>query len=115
MANQHYQSGRAFEYQVKHDLERRGYYCVRAAGSHSKVDVVAVKGSICLFLQCKTDGAISLAEWDTLYSICACPSFLPIVAVKDPKLSYRLITGRRTHHKREWTLFDPGDDGTIGR
>ena len=106
-----YEKGRAFEYRVKHDLEKRGYYCVRAAGSHSKVDVVAVKGDICLFCQCKTDGAITPDEWNTLYSICACPSFLPIVATKNgTHLEYKLITKPRGRGRREWESFDPGEE-----
>ena len=107
-----YERGRNFEWRIKADLERRGYYCVRAAGSHSKVDVVAVKGAICLFIQCKTDGKIQPAEWDTLCSICGAPTFLPIVAKKDQHghLQYMLITGRRTTRKRQWESFDPGTD-----
>ena len=111
MTNKHYLSGRAFEYRVKHDLESRGYYCVRAAGSHSKVDVVAVKGSICLFIQAKTDGNITPAEWNTLHDLCACPTFLPIVATKNgTHLEYKLITKRRGRGRREWDVFDPGED-----
>ena len=111
MPNQRYQVGRAFEYRVKHDLESRGYYCVRAAGSHSKVDVVAVKHSIALFVQCKTNGAITPVEWNTLLDLCACPTFLPIVASKNgTHLEYKLITKRRGRGRREWDSFDPGED-----
>lgn len=111
-----YETGRRFEYQVKHDLEERGYYCVRAAGSHSKVDVVAVKGSICLFVQCKTDGAITPAEWNTLMRICACATFLPIVATKGKGgPAYKLLLEERGGHRgrRQWEPFDPGEgDGS---
>jgi len=105
-----YETGRRFEYRVYHDLKGRGYYCARAAGSHSKIDVLAVKGKVCLLIQCKTDGAISPAEWNTLHDLCRPPHTLPIVALKDDgKLAYRLITARRTHRKREWEPFDPGE------
>ena len=109
-----YETGRRFEYLVHHNLTKRGYYCARAAGSHSKIDVLAVKGNVCLLIQCKTDGAISPAEWNTLYDLCRPPHTLPIVALKDDgKLAYRLITARRSHRRREWEPFDPGekDDG----
>ncbi len=115
MANRRYQSGREFEYRVKHDLEKRGYYCIRAAGSHSKVDLVAVKGAVCLFVQCKTDGRISAEEWDKLYAIRRAPAFLPLVARKDDRgrVEYMLIEAPRTSQRREWQPFDPGEDGVV--
>ena len=111
MANQHYMSGRRFEYKVYHDLTGRGYYCVRAAGSHSKIDILAVKGDVCLLIQCKANGAISPAEWNTLFDLCRGPTILPIVARKgNGKPEYMLITKRRGRGRREWEPFDPGED-----
>ncbi|MDD3984058.1 MAG: hypothetical protein PHU54_09000 [Candidatus Omnitrophica bacterium] len=106
----HYEAGRRFEYAVMHDLKERGYYCVRAAGSHSKIDVFAVKGDIALLIQCKANGVITPTEWDTLFDLCRAPNFLPIVASKDGgKPAYRLITARRGKRRREWQVFDPGE------
>ena len=36
-----YAKGRRFEYEVKKQLEKEGYYVIRAAGSHTKCDLVA--------------------------------------------------------------------------
>ena len=109
-----YERGRNFEWRIKADLERRGYYCARSAGSHSKIDILAVKGGVCLLVQCKADGAISPVEWNTLHDLCRPPHTLPIVALKDDgKLAYRLITARRSHRRREWEPFDPGENHDI--
>jgi hypothetical protein len=110
VTNKNYESGRRFEYRVMRDLEKRGYYCVRSAGSHSKIDVVAVKDAFCLFIQCKADGNITPSEWNTLHDLCRAPLFIPIVAKKDEHghMDYRLITKRRGRGRREWTPFDPG-------
>lgn len=49
-----YKKGRNFEYRVKSDLEKKGYYVIRSAGSHSKFDLVAVSQEEVLLIQCKT-------------------------------------------------------------
>lgn len=110
VANQNYQRGRAFEYAVMRDLKGRGYYCARAAGSHSKIDVLAVKEGVVLFIQCKANGVIPPAEWNTLHDLCRAPNLLPIVALKDSgKPAYMLITAKRSRQRREWQVFDPGE------
>lgn len=107
----HYQHGRAFEYRIKKDLEGRGYYCVRAAGSHSKIDVAAIKGEVAAFVQCKADGNISPQEWATLYEVCKAPNFLPVVASKTTsgKIAYHLIDTPRKPRRTKWVVFDPGE------
>ena len=45
MPNKNYINGRAKEYRVKKQLESEGWFCVRSAGSHSIVDIVAIKAS----------------------------------------------------------------------
>jgi len=46
-----YQRGRRLEYRVMERLRQSGYFCVRAAGSHSPVDIVAAKDGVVYFLQ----------------------------------------------------------------
>ena len=41
MPNKNYINGRRREYQIMRTLELEGYYCVRSAGSHSKIDITA--------------------------------------------------------------------------
>jgi Holliday junction resolvase len=49
-----YKKGRAFEYRVKHFLERAGFVCLRTAGSHGFCDLIAIKPDTVQFIQCKT-------------------------------------------------------------
>ena len=97
-----YERGRRFEYRTKHDLDERGYYTVRAAGSHSKIDIAAFKGEVCLMIQCKTDGKLPKSECATLVGISTNPRFLPILASKTKagKIQYHLLPGKES--------FDPG-------
>ena len=44
-----YSRGAAFERRIKKDLEKRGYYAIRSAGSHGLIDIAAFKGDIVLF------------------------------------------------------------------
>lgn len=46
-----YERGRNKEYQVKGKLEKRGYFVIRSAGSHSPCDLVAVKNKHILCVQ----------------------------------------------------------------
>lgn len=42
MGNTNYTRGRAREYRIIHDLEKRGLVCFRMAGSHGLADIVAI-------------------------------------------------------------------------
>ncbi len=48
--------GARFENEVKDDLEARGWYAVRSAGSHGVTDVLAYHMGTALFVQCKKGG-----------------------------------------------------------
>jgi Holliday junction resolvase-like predicted endonuclease len=43
------------EHQVCHELRQRGYFCVRSAGSHGPVDVVALRNGGGWLVQVKSD------------------------------------------------------------
>lgn len=54
MVNKSYQKGARFEYEVKDFLEDKDYIVMRSAGSHSDVDLVAIKPHFRpLVIQCK--------------------------------------------------------------
>jgi Holliday junction resolvase len=65
-----YQRGYRFELLVKKKWEDRGYWVIRAAGSHGKADLVALihDGDQCLvyLVQCKLKGVISLQDREEL-------------------------------------------------
>ena len=59
MANLKYNKGRTFEYKVRKELEKRDYFVVRSAGSHTIVDLVAFSKNKnnefpVLLVQCKS-------------------------------------------------------------
>jgi len=64
MPNLNYNRGRALEYRVMKHFRAEGYEAFRSAGSHSKVDVIAMRKSLVgdecytstkvVLIQCKT-------------------------------------------------------------
>lgn len=53
-----YRKGRRFEYRVRDELTRRGYFVIRGAGS-KPVDLVALKaGGRVVLVECKVDGRL---------------------------------------------------------
>ena len=46
MTNKNYNNGRAKEYRIKKKLEAEGWFVIRSAGSHSIVDLIALKNRV---------------------------------------------------------------------
>ena len=44
LVNRNYINGRAYEYRTMRKLEKEGYTCFRMAGSHTKIDIIAMQG-----------------------------------------------------------------------
>lgn len=60
--------GGAFERATVLHLEKAGWpYVVRASNSKGIADVVAVRPSVVLFVECKTNGVLGVAQWNALY------------------------------------------------
>lgn len=64
-----YSRGAKFERRVQDYFEKAGYFVIRSAGSHSLIDLVALKGGEVQLVQCKTDGVISVAERQQLQEL----------------------------------------------
>jgi len=82
-----YKRGRDFEYRVKRRLEGCGFFVIRSAGSHSPVDLVAVRvcdggcevakeircevrGGVCVLgVQCKRGGEVTRFEEERLREV----------------------------------------------
>lgn len=64
-----YGLGADFERRVAKDLGEQGYECFRAAGSHGKADVVAIKPGQILLIQCKRSGEIDREEWNEVVAL----------------------------------------------
>jgi len=50
-------------------LRKKGYFCIRSAGSKGPVDIVAIKGAIAYGIQCKLRGNFSKGEIQTLMDL----------------------------------------------
>lgn len=96
----HYRSGRDFEHRVRDDLLANGYFVVRAAGSKTKADLIAIKPGQALIVQCKRTALPSPAERAEIVRIAAClPGVgVPVIARKGPRgvpVAYeRLLTAK---------------------
>ncbi len=53
MVNKNYIRGRTIEYKCIKELGNQGFVCIRTAGSHSPVDVIAIRYDRILLIQCK--------------------------------------------------------------
>ena len=83
MTNRKYVSGANFERQVKKQWEEDGWIVVRSAGSHGPADLVAAKGGIIRWIQCKTDGNLSKKEIDALKRVVKIGGGIALLAYKE--------------------------------
>jgi Holliday junction resolvase len=107
----HYAKGTRFEHKVRDDLVANGYLVVRAAGSKggTKADLVAFKPGQQLLIQCKTDGRITSAEWDTVVMVAGWVGAVPILAVNGDRgrgVSYVRLLGPK-QRGRQCTDSEP--------
>ena len=99
-----YSRGRAFEYRVKDRLEALGWFCIRSAGSHSEIDLLACKGTRMLGIQCKGGkSAFGIEGWDGLFGRCYQHRWIPIVALKG--MVFMQLTGPYDKIK-DWIQVD---------
>jgi len=59
----------AFESKIARIFKEKGYYTVVSAGSRGVADVVAIRSNEILFIQCKSNGGLSLNEKQRLKHI----------------------------------------------
>jgi Holliday junction resolvase len=73
--------GSTFERTVKADMEAKGWYVVRAAGSHGHADLLAVSADEVAFVQAKLGGpgAFPPAEWNDLFAVAIRYGGVPVV------------------------------------
>lgn len=95
--NRNYVKGRTFEYKIATVFKRKGYYVVRAAGSHGPADLVAVKkGLRPVFIQCKKGtGSVDMEEHNMLFRAALVAGAVPIIASSEDRKPtiYKRITG----------------------
>jgi len=121
-----YEQGRRFAYWVSQALAADGYSIIRSAGSKTKIDIVAFKGSPLpagtkwmapdwqiLFVQAKKsiNGTIRSAERAELLRLARIARALPIVAYSTgPRkpIAYRRLTGPGPKDWQPWTPDEVG-------
>lgn len=93
MPNRHYIAGRAFEYRVIRDLQERGFWCIRAAGSKGAVDILALAKGQILLVQAKTSGKFPRSERDVLALLAQDLDATPVLVDRADarKLTYRRV------------------------
>lgn len=107
-----YRLGKAFEASVRAQLQRRGYFVVRAGASKGKVDLLAVaRDRPALFVQCKRRGDIGSAEWNQLFELAERYGGWPVLAMRTSERTtgyFRLDEAREFRKRgRPMTGFDP--------
>jgi len=66
--NKNYKNGAAREYRIMKKLEKEGWFCIRSAGSHSPIDIMAMRQNHLLgvleirFIQSKKTGYLTPQE-----------------------------------------------------
>ena len=93
MALTQYQRGRAFEYRIIKDLQKRGFWCMRAAQSKGIVDVLGLSRGQILLVQAKISGALGPAERKELVELATEVGGMPVLAERSDgrTLSYWLV------------------------
>jgi Holliday junction resolvase len=102
-----YARGANFERTVKRDLESRGYFVIRSAGSHGVVDLMAFGPKYpTWFIQAKINGVMSPAERRGFFE-CAKRSEAWAVRASRPKRGAILYERLFTHGKEQWVEVEP--------
>lgn len=92
-----YTRGARFERKVAEALTADGYRVMRAAGSHGKADLIALKIGQVLLVQCKLSGcgAVRPAEWNELWQLAEEVGAVAVIAHKPlrGRIAYMRLTG----------------------
>lgn len=93
-----YDAGRRFEWAARDHLQALGFWVTRAAGSKTKVDLIAVRTGEVLFVQCKRTALPSPFERRQLLALAEClPGVaVPAIARKGPRgtpVAIEILTG----------------------
>lgn len=80
---------------------------LRTAGSKSKIDLVAIRDGIQLFIQCKRSGLLPTAEWNALVELAQMVRAVPVLAVGGRGERYWQLTAPKTKRgQRPMTPMD---------
>jgi Holliday junction resolvase len=110
-----YKRGCAFEYAVKKDMEKRGYFALRSPAAQTPADIYCfIKGGLA-FIQCKTSGRLDPDEWNELFTLCESVNATPVLAKRGANgrgIEYYKLTGIK--EKRKKAPMEPWEPRLIG-
>lgn len=98
-----YRFGREFEYRVRDDLKKAGYFVMRSPASKSPVDLCAIRHGASLLVQCKRGGSLPVSEWNALFDLAESVGATPVLAVIPASrrgCQYFRLIGRKDGTKR---------------
>ena len=101
-----YDRGRAFEYRVRDDMRRRGYWAQRSPRSGTEVDVYAYHMGVGFFIQAKRDGYLSQDERKALVALAREHNAIPLFA-RPVKLKGKRRSGLLYRMLPDVSPFDP--------
>lgn len=79
-----YQKGRSYEYYIKYNLERAGFYVIRSAGSHGPFDLIALdKNGNVYGIQVKKNKYINRQLRSEMCNVAKTYNIVPIIAYRD--------------------------------
>lgn len=107
-----YERGRRFEYRVRDDLRRRGWWVLRSPQSRSAVDLVALKiDRPALLVQAKMDGRLPPGEWNELWDLAETTGGVPVLVRRQGRrLEYCRLLERKDGSRRRQPLEVLGED-----
>lgn len=105
-----YARGADFERETRDVLLALGFWTMRAAGSHGKVDVLAIRPESLLLIQCKIDGKCSPAERKEVIRVAGLnPLGIPLVAYRHKEgraaatVRFYRLTGTGPYDRTDWS------------
>lgn len=97
-----YSRGARFERKVAESLRADGFWVLRAAGSHGKADLIALKPGQVVLVQCKLSGpgGVRPAEWNELWEMASAVDATAVVAsinaLKRGRIVYMRLIGPKS-------------------
>jgi len=82
MTNNNYNKGSNFERAIVADLQMKGFFAIRSAGSHSPIDVIAIRKGEVWGVQAKLAGYVSRDDKTKLLNIMDKFGIKPMIATK---------------------------------
>ena len=96
-----YQRGVRFEYEVIHYLKERDWTCIRSAGSHGPIDIVAIKEPLEYLIQCKIKyGMLPSHNIRELLAIA------PKGSTNTPIYAFNVSTGMKGRYRKQLVLMN---------